>query len=176
VNDSKDTGFYIAPYSIDGAMKGVGFWKRSDLSGFWIEVCRDLMKEKGSNFDALLEKQLSHLRVKLTSAKGAALLMLFARERPLSSSLLLSGTSMDADQQASGMFVESVRKTNVVREVAPVTEPFASIFGINERPLMVVIPWPDETVSDQDHELVRELGLHLAGAFFEANVRTSIAL
>jgi hypothetical protein len=175
VNDSNETGFYVAPFSIDGTLEGIGFWKRSDLSGFWIEVCSDLMKGKGGNVDTFLERQLSHLRVKLTSAKGAALLTLFAREKPLSSCLLLSGTSTDADQQAAGMFVESVRKTNIVREVAAVMEPFASIFGINERPLMVVIPWPDETVSDQDHELVRELGLHFARAFFEANVGRSIA-
>jgi hypothetical protein len=170
VNESKEAGFYIAPFSIDGTLMGVGFWKRADLSGFWIEVCRDLMKKHGCNFDTFLEKQLSHLRMKLTSAKGTALLTLFAQAKPLSSCLLLSGASKDADQQAVGMFVESIRKTSLVRAASAGLEPFAAIPGLDERPLMVVVPWPDETVSDHDHELVRELGLHFAGAFFEFNV------
>jgi hypothetical protein len=31
---------------------------------------------------------------------------------------------------------------------------------------MVAVPWPDKNLTEQDHALVRELSLHLSGAFF----------
>jgi hypothetical protein len=30
---------------------------------------------------------------------------------------------------------------------------------------MIVVPWPDDSISEDDHGLVRDLALHLAGAF-----------
>lgn len=37
-------------------------------------------------------------------------------------------------------------------------------------PAMVIVPRPDDDISDQDHDFVGELGLHLAGAFFAAGL------
>jgi hypothetical protein len=64
------------------------------------------------------------------------------------------------------MFVESMRRVPAVRRAAHLGEPFRALHSIRERPLMVAVPWPDKNLTEQDHALVRELSLHLSGAFF----------
>jgi len=41
--------------------------------------------------------------------------------------------------------------------------------SLSERPLMVIVPIPDESISDQDNDVVRELALHLASAFLRSD-------
>lgn len=80
--------------------------------------------------------------------------------------LLLSGQSEAVERDISQMFVESLRKTDLVKAAAVSQRPFGSILMLKERPLLVVVPWGRATISGDDHNLVKELGLHLAGAFF----------
>ncbi len=37
---------------------------------------------------------------------------------------------------------------------------------LTERPLAIQVIWGNSAISDDDSELIRELGTHLAGAFF----------
>lgn len=104
--------------------------------------------------------------MKFTSAASTAMAILLAKGVPASSLLLLGGPPSLAEEEATTMFVESLRRTELVKACASSPAPFAGVGSNKNRPLIVVIPWGDPTTSAEDHELVRELGLHLAGAFF----------
>ena len=162
-----DAGFVILPFSPDGDPVGRGIWRSSQLSPKWLAICEDVLLKRGMIFDAAWQDDLSHIRTKFTSASGAAVVSFFAHHAIASSLLLLSGISPQAEREISGMFVESLRRTNAVTAAGTGVQPFSQINSITDRPLMVVIPWPSDGVSATDHDLVRELGVHLAAAFFK---------
>ena len=83
-----------------------------------------------------------------------------------SSLLLLRGSSPIAEREAMTLFIDSLRRVKVVKTLAASATPFSDICTIDPRPVLVVVPWPDPEISQNDHELVRELELHLAGAVF----------
>ena len=83
------------------------------------------------------------------------------------SAILMAGSSAPAERAASQMWVDSLRRSNIVLVASSSSNPFEQVLTTNERPLLVVIPWPDARVSEQDRELVRELLLHLARAYFD---------
>jgi hypothetical protein len=64
------------------------------------------------------------------------------------------------------MFVDSMCAVTLTTEVHRDGKPFAKILSIKQRPLMLVVPSGDPKIRDEDHELVRELAIHLAAAFF----------
>lgn len=162
----RQPGFFILPFGMDGEPVGFGFWEQVRLSENWLTVCRDYLNEHGAVFDASWSGNLSHIRTKITSASGTALVTFFVQGKVALSVLLLAGTSPAAEESAAQMFVESLRRSAPVQAATQSPNPFNNIFSAKDRPLMVVVPWPETTVSEQDHKLVRELGLHLAGAFF----------
>ena len=45
--------------------------------------------------------------------------------------------------------------------------PLAELVTFDGRPLLAVVVWGNPNVSERDHELVQELGIHFAAAFFE---------
>ena len=162
---STDSGFYITPFGIDGEQVGLGFWNASQLSDVWLGVCNNFLKDHGAVFAASWGGKLFELRTKCTSASGATIATLFVRDRVASSLLFLSGQSPEVERTVTEMFVESLRKTVWVQTAASSLHPFSAIASTGERPLMVVVAWPEPTISEQDNNIVRELGLHLAGAF-----------
>src|SRR5947199_167123 len=92
-------GFCIAPFGIDGASIYRGFWGYAKLSPEWLAVCRKHIQECGSVSDMPLHGKLSHIRIKFTSASGAALVTIPVRRRTVSSFLLLTRQSPAADMQ-----------------------------------------------------------------------------
>mgnify|MGYP003325606153 FL=1 len=163
--DSADSGFYIAPFGIDGEQVGLGFWNASTLSDIWLGVCKEFLNVHGAVFDAPWSGKLFEIRTKFTSASGAAIATFFVRDRVASSLLFLSGHSPEVERTVTEMFIESLRKAVWVQTAALSLHPFLAIASIGERPLMVAVAWPEPTMSEQDNNIVRELGLHLAGAF-----------
>jgi hypothetical protein len=162
----RQPGFFILPFGMDGEPVGFGFWEQSKLSESWLNVCKDYLNTHGTAFDASWSGNLSHIRTKLTSASATALVTFFVQGNVALSVLLLAGTSSAVEESVSQVFVESLRRSAPVQAATHSPNPFNDIFSAKDRPLMVVVPWPDATVSEEDHKLVRELGLHLAGAFF----------
>jgi hypothetical protein len=160
------SGFFVLSFGMDGESVGSGFWERSRLSENWLGTCKDYLGAHGESFDASWNAHLSHIQTKLTSASGAGLVTFFVHGKVVLSVLLLSGLSPPAENPVAEMFIESLKKTVPVEAATRSSSPFRDIFAVRDRPLMVVVPWPEATVSSQDHALVRELGLHLAGAFF----------
>jgi hypothetical protein len=154
-------GFWIAPFGADGNAEGIGFWDFSNLSVRWLEFFREMLRSNPSSFDCALADNLSHVRLKLTAASGAALVTTSYSACIASSALLLIGGAPEKEKELVWMFVESLNRTAIPKAPDSVRR-FGNLFQIEQRPLMAVVPWPSEVV---DHELVREIGLHLAGAF-----------
>jgi hypothetical protein len=165
---TRPPGFFIAPFVIDGESEGIDYWEIAKLSGKWLAICADHLEKHGSSFDAPWPGHLSYLSTRLTAASGAALVTFRVHGKLASSVALASGRSPAADAEVLKLFVESLRRVRLVVASAQSLEPFEKMLAIVERPVMVVVPWPDTGISDQDHAVVRELELHTAGAFFSA--------
>jgi hypothetical protein len=155
---------------MDGEQVDSGFWANSQLSDIWLGVCSEFLKANGAAFDMSWSGKLSHIRTKFTSASGAALATFSVYGKVASSVLLLSGQSPEADRTVAEMFVDALRRTVWTQTAASTPHAFSRVTSIKERPLMVVIAWPESTIAEQDHDLVRELGVHLAAAFFSAGI------
>lgn len=163
---SSESGFHISPFGLDGEQVGIGYWQISKLSDLWLGVCRKFLEANGAVFDASWAGNLSEIRTKFTSALGAAISTFYVRGRVASSLLFLNGHAVEAEHAVIEMFVGSLRATELVRIATATRLPFSAIASLRERPLVVAVAWPDSTISDHEQEIVRELGLHLAGAFF----------
>jgi hypothetical protein len=163
-------GFHLAAFGIDGALEGEGRWGHEDLSKRWLKLCDELIAEKGVNFDHQWTGPLSKIRSKMTSANGACICTFFVNDRVVSSILLLQGSDPQSELEVSTMFVESLRATPLVMAASNSPEPFGDVLSIDQRPLMVVVPFPDAAVSEQSYDLVRELSLHIASAFMRSEI------
>jgi len=161
-----NAGFSILPFGIDGIPVGKGFWEFEKLSSKWFQICMAHLRSQGPVFNTCWSQNLSHIRTKFTSASGAAIGTFFADNQIASSILLLSGLLPDAEREIMILFIESLRKVDIVKAISKEARPFESIKESKDRPMMVFVPWPNKEVSDRDHSLVSELGIHLAGAFF----------
>jgi hypothetical protein len=159
-------GFCVAAFAFDGQLEGTGYWELGKLSGKWLAICREHLAHHGDVFDVPWAGALSHIRVKLTAGSGVALLQLSVNERPATSIALASGRDPVAEARALEMFVASLRRVNVVRAAAGASEPFQDALTLRDRPAMITVAWPPTGAARQDHQLVRELSVHLGGAFF----------
>jgi hypothetical protein len=159
-------GFHAAAFAANGELEGVGRWDPTKLSQKWRGICGEFLAAHGARFDTAWGGELAHIRTKFTASAGVALATFKVREKIASSLALTTGRAQAAESTVLHMFVESLRRNEVVRATAAGDEPFAAVLEIPERPLLVVVPWPDPEISDPDEALVRKLGVHLAAAFF----------
>ena len=166
-------GFFIAPFAIDGEPAGLAYRESLELSGEWLAMCDEHLRQHGLSFDVPLTGNLSHLRIKFTAASGTALATIRARGR-LASSLLLAGGNTDADSEVMSLFVQSLRRVQMTSAAAGSSRPFQKVLAIKDRPLMVVVPWPDEAISDDDYSSIQELAIHIAAAFFAQNLQPAV--
>jgi hypothetical protein len=163
---ARSPGFFVAPFAIDGELAGLAHWEPAALSAEWLGVCDEHLGQYGLCFDASWKGRLSHIRTKLTSASGAALATFWAGGRLALSLLFASGHAPEAESELMDLFTQSLRRMPMVSAAADSSEPFRAVRAIKERPLMIVVPWPDEAISDADHELVQQLATHMAATFF----------
>lgn len=157
-------GFWIAPFALDGELLGVGEWRFDALSKHWIGVCTSLIDHYGLIFDEHLQGPLSHLRIKCTGIESAAMVVLYAHGAPAASFAVVTGAAPAVDAHVLAMFTESIRSSTQQFQVSNIEEPFGAMMSMAQRPLMVVVPWPQSHIAEQDHELVKEIGWHLATA------------
>lgn len=163
---SPESGFYVAPFAIDGEHIGLEFRSTAALSSKWLRIARDFLCTHGAVFDTCWGGGLAHIRTKFTSAAGAALATFFVRGEIAASLVLLSGKGPEAEREVLEMFVTSLRKTIWAQASTSVSQPFSELLSMKERPLLAVVVWPESALSDLDHEVIRDLSVHLAGAFF----------
>jgi len=163
-NAGSDDRFWIAPFAVDGELLGVGERLFADLSQHWIGVCASLIDHYGPVFDQHLEGPLSYLRIKCTAVESAAMVVLYAYGAPASSFVVATGTAPEVEAEVLAMFAESIRSSTPHYQVSNIEVPFGAMTSVTQRPLMIVVPWPQSSIAQEDHELVKELGWHLAAA------------
>jgi hypothetical protein len=159
-----DIRFFVAPFGLDGETVGIGEWRIARLSQDWLGLCAEQLRSKKTELS--WGGKLPGIKVKLTCASGAAIGTVCVNDQVASSLLLLSGQSVSAESAVAQMFVESLRRTMHSRAHPSAKTLFEEVLNLKERPLLIVVPWPEAGISADEHETVRELGLHLAGAFF----------
>lgn len=156
--------FTIAAFALDGEQVGLAECEFDKLSSNWIDVCSGLSRHYGPVFDTPLQGNLNHVRIKCTSVDGAALVVIYMDNIPASSGAIACGISPAAEMEMLKLFASSVRaSTEPYHREA--TAPFSDIERLEDRPLLVVVPWPSDAISDQDREIAKELMWHFAAAF-----------
>lgn len=155
--------YFVAAFGLDGEHIGTGEMTFASLSEHWLGVCRSLVEGYGPVFDINLQGTLSHVRLKCTSAEGAALVDIYMRGHLASSAAVVTGDSPIAEEQVLGMFRRSLENATS-RYFTDQRAPSFDFTAISERPLLIVVPWPNEAVSAQDHEIAKELQWHFAGS------------
>ncbi|WP_447725893.1 hypothetical protein [Sphingomonas koreensis] len=156
--------FWIAPFVLDGELLGIGEWWIKDLSSHWIDVCASLLEHYGPIFDQHLQGPLSHIRIRCTAIDSGAMVVLYAYDVAATSFVVVLGAAPPAEAQMLSMFAESVRSSTLHYQVAGLREPFHEMSTLIERPIAMVVPWAQSSVSEEDHELVTELMRHFTAA------------
>jgi len=165
-----EPSFEVAAFDPSGLLLGTSHRQLCDLSEKWLTIATAYLTLHGSNFKADWGGPLAHLVTQITSSDGVALVSFYADGVLVASIALLCGVKSDAELSVLKMFVQSLRKTEMVRASAVDEMPFEDVFQLMRRPLMVVVPWGDERVTEQDDQLVQELALHFAAAYFQAPI------
>ena len=160
-----ETGFHIAAFNLEGTLEGIRRCDPGELSEEWLRAADELLSSGGEMFDYNWPARLSNIRTKFTSVHGSALATFLVFGEIAASIFLTHGAGSAAEGQVMSIFAQSLANSDPARE-AGAPHPFEQIQEIEERPLMVVVPWLSESVEQRDHDLVRELAIHLAAAYF----------
>ena len=158
-------GFHIAAFNLDGTREDIGRCEPGELSEGWLRAADELLRSGGEMFDYSWPDALSNIRTKFASVRGPALATFLVSDEIAASVFLSRGAGSTAEGQVMSIFAESLANSDPARE-GGVPGAFEQIKDIKERPLMVVVPWLSEGVEQRDHDLVRELAIHLAAAYF----------
>lgn len=164
---ASESGFLIAAFSAFGHFEGVKWQEYDGISSKWIGLCRELFLEYGGIFDYRWSGNLSHIRTRFTSTQGAGVCTIFVYDHTAYSMLLVGGQSGDIEKDVMNIFLQSIRTPLLNTSVGRVEAGFSELDTISDRPLMAVVPFPNDEISVQNHEIVRELGWHMAAAFLQ---------
>ncbi len=108
---------------------------------------------------------LSHIEIKLTSADGAGLGMFYVNGALALSVGLFRGACAETEAAVLDAFVASMRNSRVVQMAKSSDHPFEAALQLHQRPLLVLVVWPPDDLTETDADLVRELSTHFAAAF-----------
>lgn len=158
-------GFHVAPVA-DGSLVGTGFWRFSQISNVWLEVAQEFLQRNGSSFRASWGNDLAGFETRLTESQGAALCTFFVDGHLASSHLYLSGLNPREESEVTSLFIDSLRRVRSVQLAATSASPFDEVRRLRERPLDIAVVWSPEAVDETRLQMVRELSIHLAAAFF----------
>lgn len=162
-----EQGFAIEAFSVLGYHEGSGWWDFDQLSAKWTGICRELIDFYGAVFDHQWTGDLQQVRTRLTSVFGAGIITLFINDRSAASILILSGLDLASEHEVAEMYVHALRSA-VPEQLLANDHNFSSVFSLRQRPVMVVVPFPDGDRSESDGEIARELGWHFAAALLQS--------
>lgn len=166
--ESVESNFEIAAFDPSGLLLGTSNRRPCDFSEKWLAIATAYLASNGENFKADWGGPLAHLVTQATSSDGVGLVSFYANGVLVVSAALLCGVNPETELSVLKMFVHSLRKTEIVRVSAVNETPFEDVFQLMSRPLMIVVPWGDARVVEQDDELVQELASHFGAAYFQA--------
>lgn len=168
-----EPGFHVAAFALDGRLEGISHCVPGELSEQWLGAADGILRRGGEIFDYSWPEELAHIRTKFSSVQGSAIATFLVHGEIAASIFLTHGKDSPAEGQIMAIFAKSLADSDPVKELAGDSKPFERIQEIEERPLMVVVPWMSEGVEERDHALVRELAIHLAAAYFRRPAGTS---
>lgn len=151
--------FYAAPFALNGELVGIGKWQVSALSLKWLKFCAEALENRGTIFEGPLPPPLERVSMNLTSGSAAVLATFSIDGFLVGSSVYLRGTNAAAEKDILHQFVDSLRKTDIVREAQTNQQPFAEILTISERPLHIAIAWGDLR---EEAAIIPDLATHFA--------------
>lgn len=167
--------FHTGIFAIDGELTAEGDLGLARLSPRWLGFARRFLRANGAVFRKPIDAQgLSHIEYKFTAYDGMALGSFYARGELVASTGYFTGTDPQGEAALQTMFLDSLRRIDLVRHAAASPTPFAALRSIEERPLQVVVAWGQLSVPDEDHQVISELANHFAGAFFYADESGSV--
>lgn len=108
---------------------------------------------------------LSHIEIKLTSADGTGLGMFYVNGALAISVGLFRGACAETEAAVLNAFVASLRNSRMVQIAATSDRPFEALLQLQQRPLLALVVWPPDELTETDADLVRELSTHFAAAF-----------
>ena len=157
--------YFVAPFAVNGELMGIGEGTTSELSQQGREFWRRLLEASGPAFKGPVPSPgMEHVGLRFTSAEGAALVTFTVRDEIASSAVALRGTNPPAESELLKLFVESVRRAPLAKQSGAGPTAFEAVLQLTQRPLYVVVPWPNPRLSDEELDLVQELDSHLAAA------------
>jgi hypothetical protein len=155
-------GYTIASYTPDGFFVGKGEWDLSRLSEKWLTICKDIISRHGPVFQHNMGAALSYLDIAFMAGIGH----FFVDGRPAFSLALLSGETVEQDENILTEFVQYLREDENVMDRCPDIDGFVeSVKSHNDRPLCISVIWSDPVIDDKKYDAVMELGIHFAGAY-----------
>ena len=160
-------GFAIEAFSMTGHHEGSGWWNFDQLSENWIGTCRELIDHFGPNFDHSWTGALQQVRTRLTSTYGAATVTIFINDRSAASILILLGADPSVETSVAQMFVDALRSA-IPEQLLGDDHNFSSVLSLEQRPVMMVVPFFDRDRTDSDGDIVRELSWHFAAAVLQS--------
>ena len=163
--DSVADQYHVAVFLPDGSLEGTGVRQRAGLSAKWLGVAAELLAVVGASGRAAVPfENLTHLELRFTRLRSAALVTYCAGGALAVSTLLLTGEDPTVEAEVIEMFLASARRSVSVPVSGP-RAPFDQLGSLRQRPLHAVVVWGNPGVTDQDGELIQELSAHVAGAF-----------
>jgi hypothetical protein len=159
--------FTIAAFDPAGSMIGTADKFYANLSPKWLLETSRFLAAHGDQFKTHWQGPLAHLETQFTASDGIALVTFRTRGIVVGSIALAAGENMVAEKYVLRMFVDSLKEAQITKFLSDSEKPFEQLFEINARPLMVAVPWGDQRITEEDDDLVQELAIHLAGAFFQ---------
>ena len=159
------TSFEVAAFGFDGELLGTKTRQVNHLSPRWLAVCEALLRECGEVFRRSMGAQLAHIEIQLMSDNGAGLSTFYVNGALVLSLMLCRGENEEAELAVGRMFVDSLRKSPLVQTATASPSPFEDLLHFKTRPLVALVVWPQDQLSEVDADLVRELSTHFAAAY-----------
>ena len=166
--DKGTEGFHVAPFAPDGDLVDVALRMWDTLSPNWILASSTMLASLTASKRVSWGEGLSHIETGFVGQAGAALVTFYVRGVVVLSGVLLSGIAPQAENELLGMFVDARRRTDLVKAAAlnGGRVAFEDAKRLRERPVAIFVIWHPDSASDEDMEVVRDLSLHLAAAYF----------
>ena len=159
--------FYVAAFSCNGEMLGLGERKYNEFSPGLREQCAMMLKRYGSVFTTSLKQYVPGAELQFTSQSGSALITVYFDGKPEISGVFASGREPSVDSEVLRLFHLSICRTQIIKPFLD-QNPFGEIITLLERPLLGIVCWVSTSATDEYLGIMRELVLHLAVVFFQS--------
>ncbi len=161
--------FHVAPFSCDGELLGIGEWTASNLESAWLDRL-ELLSAPDNSGQCFMPSPFSEYSVRATIVAESGIATFFVRNILAASIAMLPGRNQVAELQMLNLFIESVRKIPLVVE-SEIDSRMDQMTRIENRPLVVAIPWPDNRISDYEFDIISSSSIHFAAMTMSEQIK-----